>query len=64
MVVKLTTRKANKVKSYQEIAESYNLWIEYVDPAGVGTQEWFDSISIPERIDWIVRCFGKEGVEQ
>jgi hypothetical protein len=41
----------------EQIANSYDLWIEYVDPSGVDTQESFEAISVQERIEIINACF-------
>ena len=43
-----------------EIAASYELWMEYVDPGGQGTEEQFDAMTIDARIAFIEACFGPE----
>jgi hypothetical protein len=41
-----------------EIANNYNLWMEYVDPSGLDTKEAFDAMSDAEKIAIIESCFG------
>ena len=50
------TRKITHI----EMASDYELWLEYVDPAGVVSQEQFDAMSVTERIAMIEEVFGKE----
>jgi hypothetical protein len=46
--------------TYSEIAGSFGLWEEYVDPSGHMTEEQFDEMTLSERMDFIVGCFGRE----
>lgn len=46
--------------TYAEIANSFALWMEYVDPSGHDTQEKFDSMSTEEKIAFQEKCFGPE----
>ena len=46
--------------SYEEIAESFALWIEYVDPDGTMAEEEFDALSVDEKIQLQVPAFGEE----
>jgi len=50
----------NKQYTYEETAESYNLWGEYVDPEGTMTEAEFDELSTEEKIQIQIKCFGKE----
>jgi hypothetical protein len=50
------TRKITRI----EMASDYELWVEYVDPDGVVSQEEFDAMSVAERIAMIEEVFGKE----
>lgn len=38
------------VYSYEEIAEDYDLWEEYVDPNGSMSKEFFDAMTIEEKV--------------
>jgi len=47
--------------THTEIATNWNLWREYCDPGATMTmQEWTD-MSLTERVDILVACFGPEG---
>jgi hypothetical protein len=46
--------------SYQQIAKSYSLWEEYVDPSGLTTEEDFDAMTDDEKIEFQIKCFGSE----
>jgi hypothetical protein len=46
--------------TYKQIAENFALWREYVDPSGLHTQEDFDSMTLQEKIDFQINCFGPE----
>lgn len=46
--------------TYAEIANDWNLWAEYVDPAGVDSEEEFDAKTEAEKIAFMESCFGKE----
>lgn len=48
------------MKSYQECASSYELWIEYIDPFGTWTEEQFNAMDEDERVGVIVATFGPE----
>jgi hypothetical protein len=52
----IDTTMKNKYTA-EQIASSYDLWIEYVDPSGVDTQESFEAMSVQERIEIINACF-------
>lgn len=41
----------------EQIATDYNLWMEYVDPDGVDSEEKFNEMSIGEKMDIIKNCF-------
>lgn len=43
-----------------QIITDYNLWMEYVDPSGVDSEEKFNSMSFGEKLDIIKVCFGIE----
>ena len=44
----------------EQIATSYSLWIDYVDPLGAMDLCEFESMSITERIDLINTVFADE----
>lgn len=46
--------------TYEEIAKSFELWIQYVDPSGNDTFQDFESKSVEEKIAFQVKCFGPE----
>ena len=46
--------------TYNQIAESYKLWTEYVDNNPELTEEQFDEMSIEEKVSVMVDCFGPE----
>ena len=45
--------------TYRQIAESLNLWNEYVDPQGK-SDDFFHSLSVDQRIQVIENTFGPE----
>lgn len=46
--------------SYTQIAESFDLWGEYVDPDATMTREQFDTMSVDEKVKIQRDLFGKE----
>jgi hypothetical protein len=44
--------------TYQEIANDYDLWGEYVDPSGLHSRTDFDAMSAEEKIQFQVDRFG------
>ena len=53
-------KDAMKEERYQEIAESWTLWAEYIDPGATMTASEFEAMTISDRLDIIVDCFGPE----
>ena len=50
----------SKHYTYEEIAESYGLWCDYVDPMATMTEEEFNELSTEEKIKMQEDMFGKE----
>jgi len=48
------------MKTYAEIANNWQLWMDHVDPSATMSRDEFDALSINERIAMIVACFGEE----
>lgn len=46
--------------TYEEIANSYSLWIEYVDTDAAMTEEEFEALSTEEKVKLQVEAFGEE----
>ena len=46
--------------TYEQIAESYELWCEYVDPHATMTKEDFDALSTAEKVKMQIDMFGPE----
>ena len=46
-----------------EIATNWTLWQEYVDPSATMTHEEFDAMSVEQKIQIQVDCFGPEDTE-
>ncbi len=46
--------------TYQQIANSFNLWQEYVDPSATMTEDEFDALTEDEKIQMQVESFGIE----
>jgi hypothetical protein len=46
--------------TYQEFAENWELWMDYVDPGATMTKEAFDEMSTEEKIKLCVECFGPD----
>ena len=44
-----------------QIASSWNLWQEYVDPQATMTREQWDAMSFRECLDTLHECFGCDG---
>ncbi len=44
----------------QEIADDWELWCEYVDPQGIGTEEEFQAMTNAEKLGVQSDCFGDE----
>lgn len=53
-----------KTHTYNEIANSWSLWIEYVDPGAIGTEAEFNAMTVAERLAFIETCFGPEKAEE
>lgn len=43
-----------------DIAQSYELWIEYVDRLGVMTRADYDALALADRLDLMRAAFGPE----
>lgn len=41
----------------EQIANDWNLWIEYVDVDGSMDREEWEALTTTERIEWIESCF-------
>lgn len=52
------------MKSNTEIAASYDLWREYVDPSGIDSEEEFEAYSMEERLQIIQDCFEPVAISQ
>lgn len=50
----------SKTHSYAEIASSFQLWQEFVDPNGATTRHEFDSMTTADRIAAQIEAFGPE----
>lgn len=48
----------------EQIASDFSLWMEYVDPSGIDTEESFDAMSIERKIEIQNECFGPEENER
>jgi hypothetical protein len=46
-----------KTPTNEQIANDWKLWIEYIDPCGVDSQEWFDSTTVDEKLKLINNMF-------
>ena len=46
--------------TYARIANDWNLWAEYVDPAATMTEAGFDALTISEKVAIQTDCFGAE----
>ncbi len=46
--------------TYTEIADSFALWAEYVDPSATMTEAEFDAMDVDDRMAIIETCFGAE----
>jgi hypothetical protein len=46
--------------TYEQIARSFQLWGEYVDPMATMTEEQFEEMEMEERLQIMVDCFGPE----
>ena len=46
--------------TYADIAASFGLWGEYVDPDMTFSEEEFEAMSSEQRIALMVECFGPE----
>ncbi len=46
--------------TYAEIANSWSLWIEYVDPDGNMTREEFDAMTTEQKVSLQAESFGTE----
>ena len=51
---------SSKNSKTSEQVNSYEAWVEYVDPQGVITEEEFKRMSSKEKIEIIEKVFGKE----
>lgn len=46
--------------TYEQIAQNFGLWGEYVDPHAEMTEEEFDGLSIEEKISLQTEMFGPD----
>ena len=46
--------------TYAQIANNWDLWDEYVDPAATMTEAGFDALTISEKVAIQTDCFGAE----
>jgi hypothetical protein len=46
--------------TYEQIAKSFELWQEYVDTSGIMSYSDFEAMSVEERVQFQVNCFGAE----
>lgn len=46
--------------TYRENAENFELWAEYVDPGATVTREEFEKMTVTEKIQIQIDCFGDE----
>lgn len=46
--------------TYTQIAQSFDLWIDYVDPLDTMTRDEFDIMPLADRIALIETIFGPE----
>lgn len=49
--------------SYEQIAEDFELWGEYVDPNATMTEQEFDEMSTDEKVKMQEDMFGKDESE-
>jgi hypothetical protein len=49
-----------KYPTNEEIARDYRLWQEYADPIGVDTEEWFNTMTIEQKMAILPYCFGED----
>jgi hypothetical protein len=45
---------------YEEIARNYDLWEEFVDPDGVDSKQFFDSLSVEQKVKIQKYMFGED----
>lgn len=49
--------------SYEQIAEDFELWGEYVDPNATMTEQEFDELSTDDKVKMQEEMFGKDESE-
>ena len=49
--------------TYNNIANNWDLWCEYADPNGTFTEDEFYNMSVDEKVDLQIECFGEEDHE-
>jgi len=54
------TYAAGSKLSYAQIAQSFDLWTDHVDPLGTMTRDEFDAMPFADRIALIETIFGPE----
>jgi hypothetical protein len=57
-------RKMSKQYTYEQIAENFDLWGEYVDPHATWTEEDFNEKTTEEKVEIQEEIWGKEETEQ
>jgi hypothetical protein len=55
-----TKERVMKTYTYQQCAENFEIWAEYVDPDGTMTRKEFDEMTTANKIQICVDCFGAE----
>lgn len=53
-----------KKPSYADVAESFSLWCDYVDPMATMTKEEFDAMTIDQKVKMQEDIWGEEETEE
>jgi hypothetical protein len=54
----------SKQHTYEQIAESFTLWADYVDPNATMTEEQFNQMTTEEKVEMQVEIFGEEDSDE
>ena len=58
------SRLGANTMNYTEVAQNWNLWIEYVDTDATMTRAEFDALSVEQKVQMQIDAFGPDEDEE
>jgi len=60
MATRKTTEGERTMSHYEEIAASWEMWMDYADPQATMEKAEFDAMTHEDRMEFLIGCFGPE----